>query len=161
MSSCWWSEKVLSILNGIAQLRICNVMGRITASQGYPCPNPYHLWIHYTWLRRIMMAHKLKVANHLAYSRGKILGYPECCKESQSGTMWRCHTKVVKIGQGHSLKNRRAPQKLEKYSKHFSPTVPRTWAEPSTFGQRPSDNCFGLWLPEVKKPAGLWLLQRE
>lgn len=78
-------------------------------------------------------------------------------KSPSQGAMRRCYTEAVKIGQGHNLNIRGAPQKLEKYRKQFSPTVPWTLAEPPTFGQRPSDNSFGLWLPEVKKPVGSWL----
>lgn len=144
-------------------------MGRITASQGYPHPDPYHLWIHYTWHRRIMMPDELKIADHLAYSRKNILERYDViteCLHVEEGSQrvlvkewWeRCHTEAIKMSQGHSLINTGAPQKLEEYRRQFSPTVPRTRAESPTFGQRPSDNSFGLCLPEVKKPVGSWSL---
>lgn len=57
-------------------------MGRITAPRGYPHPDPYHLWIHYTWHKKTMMADELKIANHLAYSRKNILEHYDVITES-------------------------------------------------------------------------------
>lgn len=139
-------------------------MGRITAPRGYPQPDPYHLWRHYTWHKKIMMANELKIANHLAYSRKNILERYDVITESlhvEEGSQRvlvkeRWEDATLRLSDETRPQPDQPPQKLEKYRRSSPPTVPRTRAESPTFGQRPSDNSFGLCLPEAKKPVGSW-----
>lgn len=75
MSSCWLSERVLSILRGMAQLRTCSVMDRRAASQEHPCPTTFESIMH--GAGELWQQTDLRVGDHWAYSRENILRYLE------------------------------------------------------------------------------------